>query len=110
MKVFKISIFLILFGSILYGIDYYNNIAFFKETLKTNFKGELIKKVIDKQDHNIPKLTISCFEKTVVFDLATDESGLFEYVSVGDSIEKIPNSMNVRVYNARNDTILKLKF
>lgn len=92
------------------GIVFFGKIIFEHETLNLNFKGKLESKYIDNHNHNIPTLKIVVGEKIIVYDIANDESGLFEYIQAGDSIIKLSNSLNVRVSNSQKDTIFVLKF
>jgi len=91
--------------------DNKNKNKFNEDTYNLDFKGRISAKYIDKKDHNIPKIKIQCVVgKTIVYDLANDDSGLFEHAKVGDSIEKYPNSNNVRVCNPSKDTTFTLDF
>jgi hypothetical protein len=109
-QVLKAILFVMIFGTIIYVIKYYNKISFREETDQVNFKGRLSTKYIDKIDHNIPKLEIHNNAKTIVYDLANEKSGLFEYINIGDSIEKFSNSIKVHVFSSSKDTIFILSF
>lgn len=109
-KILKAILFIIIFWIIIYVIKYSNEVNFKEDSYKTNFKGKVIKKYNDINDHNIPKIEILlCNGKTFVYDLANDNSGLFEYVIQGDSIEKKSNGTKVRVFNSLKDTIFILE-
>lgn len=110
-QILKAILFLIIFGTIIYVIKYSNEVSFKEDSYKLNFKGKVITKYNDKNDHNIPKIEILLYNgKTFVYDLANDNSGLYEYVIQGDSIEKESNSSKVRVFNYLRDTIFILEF
>ena len=99
-----------LFWIIIYEMKHHNNNNFKKETETISFKGKLDSKYIDKNDHLRSKIKIVSGDKTIIYDLENDKSGLFEHVQNGDSVIKLSNSLNVRVSNSNNDTIFVLKF
>lgn len=109
-KILKVVLFALLFWIIVYGLRHYNNNSFKRETYTTSFKGKLDSKYVDENDHLRPKIKITNSDKTIIYDLANDESGLYEFVQKGDSVIKRSNSLNVRVSNSNNDTIFVLKF
>jgi hypothetical protein len=98
------------FFSVVFGIEYYADKQFKKQTYERQFYGHLVTKYSDKDDHNRSKLEILCNSKVIVYDITNDWSGLFEYVNKGDVIEKIPKSFNVNVYNSNKDTTFTLDF
>lgn len=109
-KVLKVSIFLILFASLIYGIDYCSDKSFNKkmDTLKLN--GKVVKKYVDKKDHNRLKLIILENKYSITLDLVNETSGLYDYIQVGDSIRKIENKRDVRIYNTNKDSIFVMSF
>lgn len=109
-KIIKVVLYNLLAGTIIYSIVNFGKYISEDETLKLNLKGKLDSKYLDTNYHNRPCLKIKDREKIIVYDIATDESGLFEYIQKGDSIIKLSNSLNVRVSNSQKDTIFVLKF
>jgi DNA-dependent RNA polymerase auxiliary subunit epsilon len=88
----------------------YSRKFFIEETYNINFIGVLNNKYLDKNDHNRAKIEILSMADTIIYDLQNDANGLYDFLSVGDSIVKTPNSFEVHVYNLTKDTIFKLDF
>jgi energy-converting hydrogenase Eha subunit H len=110
-KVIKESWFATTLILIFFIIIYQSEKNFKEETKNIRFKGKVITKYNDKNDHNRAKFGILLYNgKTFVYDLENDKSGLFEYVIQGDSIEKESNGTKVRVFNSLKDTIFILEF
>jgi hypothetical protein len=106
----KILLFLAVFGFVIYWINYQSDRNFNKEMDEICLKGKIINKIIDKTDHNIPKIIIGDKKDSLIFDLANESSGLFDFVQVGDSILKIKNDRKVRIFNDEKDSIFILAF
>lgn len=109
-KTLIIILFSLSFWIIIYKMQHYNNSRFKKATETISFRGKIDSKYIDKNDHLRSKIKIIGKDKTLIYDLANDKSGLFEYVHKGDSVVKLSNSLNVRVSNPQKDTIFVLNF
>jgi hypothetical protein len=109
-KIIKGLLFLLVFWLIIYYLINYNKMEFKNDTTMMQFIGILSFKHLDKTDHNRPKIFINCKDTSITYDLTNDLSGLFEYIRVGDSIEKFAKSIKVRVHNVHRDTIFELKF
>lgn len=109
-EIVKTAIFGIVTVLIFYIILNYSRKFFIEETYNITFIGVLNNKYLDKNDHNRSKIEILSKSDTIKFDLQNDASGLYDFLSVGDSIVKTPNSFEVHVYNLTKDTIFKLDF
>ena len=109
-EIVKTALFGIVSVLIFYIILNYSRKLFIEETYDISFTGVLNNKYWDKNDHNRAKIEILNMADTIIYDLQNDASGLFEYINKGDSIVKMPNSFDVRVYNLSRDTIFKLNF
>lgn len=74
------------------------------------FQGTIIKKFIDRNEHNFNKVIITEDQdiRTVLFDIET--SGIYDYFEIGDSIIKEAGTLQIRVIRHDKDTVLKMKF
>jgi hypothetical protein len=74
------------------------------------FKGKVLKKYIDKNNHQNKTLIIkdNGNEKTVFMN--ADIGGVFEYISIGDSVSKNKGELFVLVNRKKIDTIINYKF
>ena len=109
-EIVKTALFWIVSILILFSILNYSRKFFIEETYNISFTGVLNNKYFDKNDHNRAKIEILSKREIIKFDLQNDASGLYSFLSVGDSIVKMPNSFDVHVNNLTKDTIFKLDF
>ena len=66
---------------------------------KNYYNGVVIKKYIDKNNHNYKIVEIKGLDRQVHKELMDwDKSGLFEYIEKGDSIVKELNTLKVSVF------------
>lgn len=74
------------------------------------FKGIVKEKYIDKENHMNKTVIIKnkTFEKTIYLD--ADIGGVYDYIVVGDSIEKKEGELFVRISRQNKDTIINFKF
>mgnify|MGYP005992288091 CR=1 FL=1 len=74
------------------------------------FKGKVLKKYIDKNNHQNKTLIVeeNSDEKTVI--LNADIGGIYEYISIGDSVSKNMGELFVLVNRNKTDTIINFKF
>ncbi|MBD3182978.1 hypothetical protein GF312_11855 [Candidatus Poribacteria bacterium] len=65
--------------------------------LNESFRGSIHDKYIDEENHMNEALIISHDSDTVLTGWKTDDSGLFDYCQIGDSIIKVENSLEVYI-------------
>ncbi len=75
-----------------------------------SFSGIVKKKFIDSSFHNRETITISNKEAVLVTDFIYEDSSLFNFINVGDSIFKKKNDLNVRVIRDGVDSLIPLTF
>jgi|TARA_R100000541_G_scaffold54364_2_gene62844 hypothetical protein len=73
------------------------------------YSGLVTNKFIDSEQHNYRTVIIRNDEKSDIFLLDFETSGLFEFIQVGDSIFKKKNSLNLRLKRYQLDTIIKMQ-
>ena len=109
-KSIKGLVFFILFFTFVYCIQYFSNIRFEKDMDALKLNGKVVNKYIDKLDHNRPKLIISSKNDSITLDFTSESSGLFDFIQVGDSIQKFENTRDVRIINLNTDSIFVMSF
>jgi len=65
----------------------------------STYKGIVVKKYLDKENHNYKTILYSNSNKLSITRLIDDTSGYYEFVTSGDSIYKIKNSEYINVNN-----------
>lgn len=76
----------------------YRGCVFKSNSIKQIFiNGIIVKKFKDESDHNMKKITI--LNKNNDFNIAVqgDQSGLYDFINIGDSIYKEKNSMEATI-------------
>ncbi|MGV8946262.1 MAG: hypothetical protein ACOH1N_07525 [Lutibacter sp.] len=75
-----------------------------------NFTGVVIKKYIDEENHSHKTIIVkeNMNEKSIFLD--ADIGGIYEYISIGDSISKNKGELFVLINRKKNDTIIDFKF
>ena len=74
------------------------------------YRGVIIEKYIDQNQHMYEKVILDKSPGTDVILLDWETSGFFDFLKIGDSISKNPNSLQVNVWRNDKDTIYNLKF
>ncbi len=84
----------------------------FKDFKRYKYDYVLINKYLDSTQHSYPTLILqdSQGNKIKNQDLIKDNSGLFDFVNIGDSIKKKEGDSLVNVINNRLDTIIEVDF
>lgn len=74
------------------------------------YSGIIINKFIDKDEHNFKKVIINenNQERVILFDI--ELGGLFDFLSIGDSIIKTKGNLQVNVIRNNIDTLIVMKF
>jgi len=74
-----------------------------------NFCGHIVKKYIDKKEHEDCILEVTSERNKVQkINLSLDHSNFFNYAQINDSVVKISGNKNVIVYRSSFDTIIVL--
>jgi hypothetical protein len=74
-----------------------------------SINGHVTRKYIDKKEHNYPILEVLTPEGSVQkINLSLDQSGLFEFVQINDSINKLSDSLRVNLVRSSVDTTFVL--
>lgn len=68
-----------------------------KEFKESSYRGVVVKKFIDKENHSAKMILIKHNDKIIDMNLDSDTTSYFEYVNVGDSIIKAKESVNLEV-------------
>lgn len=110
-KIIEYGIFIAICISLVHFTRKYGN----KETMKyykeLNFNGVVIKKYINKTQHNFSMLEIKhSGEDAQKVNLSTDISGLFNYVREKDSVVKVKGILKVHVYRNSTDSVFILNW
>ena len=70
------------------------------EFKKEQFGGRIVKKYIDKKQHNYEMLVIQMGGgKDSLLNFSADKSGFYDFIQVNDSIIKLENSNDIRIIN-----------
>ena len=81
-----------------------------KTYVNKEYNGIINKKFEDKENHALPTFIIKEENERKIFGSFRDNSGLYEYSQVGDSIIKEKGSLEVKIIRDDEDTIFKLDF
>ncbi len=98
----KIVGFIVFIGLIFlfYKFDDYSHKRFLMEFKKEQFGGRIVKKYIDKKQHNYEMLVIQMGGgKDSLLNFSADKSGFYDFIQVNDSIIKLENSNDIRIIN-----------
>ena len=84
--------------------DYERKICL-KKIRDLSFNGIVVEKYIDKKEHDYQRIRVQ--ENGIVqkVNLTNDQSGLFKYLQVNDSVNKITGYLNVAVHRDSKDSI-----
>jgi hypothetical protein len=99
------------FIGVIYAMDKltdYSHTMFLEGFKREKFSGKIVKKYIDKKQHNYHMLVIQKKEGRDSTFYDTDSSGFYEFVEIGDSIIKIENSNEIKIVN--KDTSFYIAF
>jgi hypothetical protein len=83
------------------GVELYSN---------KNFRGKVLRKFIDKENHNNKTVIIKENESEKIIFLDADIGGVYEYISIGDNLMKNKGELFVSINRNNLDTIFNLKF
>lgn len=83
---------------------------FLSQIRSERYSGIIIKKFIDKDQHNYKKVILKKDSKTQVILLDQEEGGLFEYLEKGDSISKKGGELILKIVREEKDSIYKLNY
>lgn len=75
-----------------------------------NFKGKVLRKFVDKKNHNNKTIIIKENESEKIIFLDADIGGVYEYISIGDNLKKNKGELFVYINRNNLDTIFNLKF
>ena len=79
-----------------------------QEVYIQKINGIVTKKFIDKENHNYQTIYLSSIVNKNQLIIVTPEFGdMYDYLNIGDSIIKEPNSIFYRVHSKNKDTIFK---
>ncbi|HPR86325.1 MAG TPA: hypothetical protein PLG33_09740 [Prolixibacteraceae bacterium] len=106
-KVFEFCVFIALIFLMIKWEDYSHK-KFLEKYKKAKFEGQIIKKYIDRKQHNYQMLVIQKKEGRDSTYYDTDSSGFWDFVEIGDSVIKIENSNEIKVVN--KDTSFFISF
>jgi hypothetical protein len=81
---------------------------FLENYRRAKFEGKVVKKYIDRKQHNYQMLVIQKKEGRDSTYYDTDSSGFWDFVEIGDSVIKIENSNEIIVAN--KDTSFFISF
>ena len=84
----------------------------FKDFKSTAYDYLIVSKYIDANEHSYPTLIIQDANgnRFKNLDLHFDQSGLFNFIKIGDSIKKDKGSDLVTIVNSKIDTTLEVDF
>lgn len=81
-----------------------------KKVSERSFSGIVKEKIKDSDFHDRDIIYISNKENTLVTDFVYEDSSLFNFIKVGDSIIKKKDDLNVRIIRKELDTLIPLTF
>jgi hypothetical protein len=82
-------------------VSFYNN---------EQYSGLVIDKYIDNENHLYETVVIRGNDGDSSFFFNADIAGIFEYLAVGDSVEKKSGELFISIQRGQTDTIIKYKF
>ena len=74
------------------------------------YSGVVTEKYIDQDQHMYEKVVLKKDQGSEVILTDWETSGFFDFLKVGDSISKNPNSLQVKIWRNNRDTIYNLEF
>ena len=74
------------------------------------YSGIVTDKYIDQDQHMYEKVVLNTDLGTEVVLTDWETSGFYDFLKIGDSISKNPNSLEVKIWRNNRDTIYNLKF
>jgi hypothetical protein len=80
----------------------------YSQIVLIEFKGVISEKY--RREHDMPFIKIDDMNSKSSFNLYYDRSGLYEFVSIGDSIFKMKQSNLVYITKTNCDTVFKLDY
>lgn len=101
-KYIKNAIGFAVFIGVVYGMNKlidYSHKMFLEQFKREKFSGKILKKYIDKKQHNYEMLVIKTKNGRDSTSFSTDASGFYDFVEVNDSIIKIENSNEIKIVN-----------
>lgn len=78
--------------------------------LNIEYKGIVVRKFEDKENHAIPTLIIREKNQEKIFSTFRDFGGLYAYAQIADSIIKEKGTLEVRIVRDKNDTTINMDF
>jgi len=69
---------------------------------QTILRGKVMSKYIDSSNHLLPTIDLLYGKKLNKIAIVWDESGLFDFVSKGDSLQKGENTLKVTIYRDKS--------
>jgi hypothetical protein len=106
-KILGFCVFLILVFLMIKFEDYSHK-RFLEKYKKEKFEGKILRKYIDRKQHNYQMLVIQKKEGQDSSSYSNDSSGFWDFIEIGDSIIKIENSNEIKVVN--KDTSFFISF
>jgi len=79
-----------------------------KKKINLNTTGIISDKYYDNKNHGLPMVHVRTYHGEQVFDLTYDQSGLFEFIKEGDSIEKKYGSLEVKIWRGQVQYLFKI--
>ena len=81
-----------------------------KEFNEANYKGIVVKKFIDKENHSQKTIQIKSSNEIFSIDLDSDRSGYFEYAKIGDTILKPTNKSMLQTIRNKKTRYFTISF
>lgn len=75
-----------------------------------SFSGLVTKRYIDKEQHGYHKVILINEGKENVVIMDWEKGGLFNFIQVGDTLNKSSGSLNVHLKREKLDTVIKMRF